>query len=118
MDAGLGVLAAFSPELARTVASVASDIALVIGKDGVVRNVALGDSSMSQHAAAWVGQRFVDTVTQDTRGKIRQLLADADTQGMSRRREVNLPGADGLDIPMAFAAIRLGVDSPVLAVGA
>ena len=65
VDAGLGVLAAFAPGLARTFASVASDIALVIGKDGVVRNVARGDSSMSQHAAAWVGQRFVDTVVEE-----------------------------------------------------
>ena len=117
LGADLGVLAAFAPELARTFASVASDVALVIGKDGVVRSVALGDSAMSNQASAWVGQRFVDTVTQDTRGKIHQLLADVDSLGMSRRREVNLPGADGLDIPMAFAAIRLGIDGPVLAVG-
>ena len=51
------------------------------------------------------------------RGKIRQLLQDVDQRGVSRRREVNLPGAEGVDIPVAFAAIRLGADGPVLAVG-
>lgn len=113
----LGALAGLAPALATTFASIASDIALVIDPDGVVRSVALGDAPITRQASQWVGRPFIDTVTQDTRGKIAQLLKEVGATGVSRRREVNLPGAEGLDIPVAFAAIRLGANGPVLAVG-
>ena len=115
--ADLRALAGLAPTLAATVASIAGDIALVIGPDGVVRNVAHGDAPLSQLASLWVGKPFADAVTHDTRSKIDLLLRDVSSTGISRRREVNLPGAEGLDIPVAFAAIRLGADGPVLAVG-
>ena len=115
--ADLGALAGLAPALATTFASIASDIALVIDADGVIRSVALGDAPISRQVGHWVGLPFIDTVTQGTRGKITQLLDEVDATGVSRRREVNLPGAEGLEIPVAFAAIRLGANGPVLAVG-
>ena len=115
--ADLGALAGLAPALAATMASIAGDIAVVIGPDGVVRNVAHGDAPLLQQASLWVGKPFADAVTHDTRGKIDLLLRDVSSTGISRRREVNLPGAEGLDIPVVFAAIRLGADGPVLAVG-
>lgn len=115
--ADLGALAGLAPALATTFASIASDIALVIDPEGVIRSVALGDAPISRQASQWVGLPFVDTVTHDTRGKIAQLLDEVDATGVSRRREVNLPGSEGLEIPVAFAAIRLGANGPVLAVG-
>ena len=111
----LSALAGLAPALAATFASISGDIALVIGADGVIRSVALAEAA--HQANQWVGMPFVDAVTRDTRGKIAQLLRDVDSTGVSRRREVNLPGAEGRDIPMAFAAIRLGAQGPVLAVG-
>lgn len=113
----LGALAGLAPELANTFASLASDIALVIDGDGVIRNAALSDAAVGRRADQWVGNAFVDTVTQDTRGKIESLLREVQTTGVSRRREVNLPGAGDTRIPVVFAAIRLGRDGPVLAVG-
>jgi transcriptional regulator PpsR len=106
-----------APELAETFVSIASDIALVIDPDGVIRNVAQGLAPLTRSADHWIGKAFVDTVTSETRSKIQQMLAEVGQQGVSRRREVNLPGAEGLDIPVAFAAIRLGEHGPVLAVG-
>lgn len=116
-SADLGALADLAPELAATFAAIASDIALVIGADGVIRNVAQGAAQLSRQAGDWVGRRFADTVTADTRGKIQLLMQEVKSDGVARRREVNLPGAEGVDIPVAFAAIRLGADGPVLAVG-
>ena len=113
----LGALAGLAPELANTFASLASDIALVIDADGVIRNAALSDTAVGRRADQWVGSAFVDTVTQDTRGKIESLLREVNDTGVSRRREVNLPGAGDTSIPVVFAAIRLGRDGPVLAVG-
>lgn len=113
----LGALAGLAPELANTFASLASDIALVIDANGVIRNAALSDAAVGRRAEQWVGNAFVDTVTDDTRAKIESLLHEVQTTGVSRRREVNLPGAGDTHIPVVFAAIRLGSDGPVLAVG-
>lgn len=113
----LGALAGLAPELANTFASLASDIALVIDADGVIRNAALSDAAIGRQVDQWVGSAFVDTVTQDTRGKIESLLREVQDTGVSRRREVNLPGVGDTRIPVVFAAIRLGRDGPVLAVG-
>ncbi len=113
----LGALAGLAPELANTFASIASDIALVIDAAGVIRNVALSDTAIGRRADQWLGSAFIDTVTQDTRGKIESMLQEVRSTGVARRREVNLPGAGDTSIPVVFAAIRLGADGPVLAVG-
>jgi PAS domain S-box-containing protein len=113
----LGALADLAPQLAQTFASIASDIALVIDAQGVIRNVALGAESFDASAATWVGRPWVDTVTGETRGKVEQLLADARSSGITRRREINHTAEGGQDIPVAYAAVRLGRDGPVLAAG-
>lgn len=114
----LAALAHLAPELAATFVTVASDIALVIDTDGVIRNVAVAGSDRAVPAGAdWVGRRWADTVTDDTRRKIEQLVQEANATGVSRRREVNLRAAAGDDVPIAYAAVRLGEQGPLLAVG-
>jgi transcriptional regulator PpsR len=116
-NADLGALSALAPELASTVASLAGDIALVVDAQGVVRNVAVGEAALGASADSWIGRPWADTVTDDTRRKIEDLLSEVQLSGRSRRREVNHPSAAGLDIPVAWAAVRLGDTGPVLAVG-
>lgn len=114
----LSALSALAPELASTFASVAGDIALVIDRAGVIRSVAVGgDEPIAPAAGEWVGRPWADTVTAETRGKVEALLREVESAGVSRRREVNLPAPGGADIPVAYAAIRLGAEGPVLAVG-
>jgi transcriptional regulator PpsR len=117
-----GDLEALSPwvnELAQTFVSLSSDIALVLDAGGVITNVAqsVGDP-MAPGAAQWIGRSWADTVTTETRRKIELLLGDVASTGLARRREVNHPGGGGgSDIPVAYTAIRLGAQGPVLAVG-
>lgn len=114
----LAALADWAPELAKTLISLSSDIALVIDKTGVIRNVAQGATDpMAPQAHRWVGQQWVDTVSSDTRSKIEHLLHEARTTGSARRREVNHPFEQGGSIPVAYCAIRFGNDGPVLATG-
>jgi transcriptional regulator PpsR len=110
-------LADLAPALAATYAAVAGDVAVVISRDGLIAEVALGDSSLGRHAQACVGLPFIDRFTVESRGKIAQLLVDVGCSGISRRREVNLIDAEGGEVPVSFAAIRLGADGPFLAVG-
>lgn len=114
----LRAFSGLAPELAATFVTVASDIALVVDRDGVIRNVAVAREGGPIPAGAdWVGRRWADTVTDDTRRKIELLLSETATMGVSQRREVTLRAADGADIPVAWAAVRLGDDGPLLAVG-
>jgi transcriptional regulator PpsR len=115
--ADLSALSGLAPELAATLASIAGDIALVIDTRGVIQNVAVGQAALTSSAGEWVGQAWADTVTGDTRRKIEMLLQEVSDRGVSQRREVNHPGSAGPDIPVAYAAIRLGAEGPVLAVG-
>ena len=114
-------LAALSPwarELARTFVSLASDIALVIDGTGVIRNVAqAGGEPIAPGAHDWVGRAWIDTVSGETRPKIENLLREVTANGIARRREVTHPLAPGNSIPVAYTAIRLGKNGPVLAVG-
>jgi transcriptional regulator PpsR len=113
----LGALSDLAPQLAQTFVSVASDIALVIDAGGVIRNVAVGAEPITPSTAEWVGRPWAETVTGDTRRKVEQLLSEVQAHGVTRRREVNHPTIGGQNIPVAYAAIRLGRGGPVLAVG-
>lgn len=113
----LSALSPLAAELATTIARVASDIALVIDSDGVISSVAEGAAVLSVARQAWVGQRWIDTVSDSTRPKIQKLLDEASAGGTTRRREVNHPAQGGDEVPVTWTAIRLGLDGPVLAVG-
>ncbi len=114
-------LAAFSDwasELAQTFVSLASDIALIVDRNGVITSVAQAQGRPFASApASWVGQAWVDTVTGETRAKVELLLKEVAAEGLSRRREVNHPADAGTTIPVAYTVIRLGDNGPVLAVG-
>jgi transcriptional regulator PpsR len=112
-----GGLSDWAPELAQTFASLTSDIALVLDERGVIRSVANGGStSMSPAAQEWIGRAWADTVTGDTRGKIEQMLKEVTVTGLARRREINHPSERG-NIAIAYTAMRLGPNGPLLAVG-
>jgi transcriptional regulator PpsR len=114
----LAALSAWAPELAKTFVSLASDIALVIDEAGVIRNVAQGSADpIAPGAYQWVGRAWIDTVSGETRPKIENLLKEVTATGIARRREVNHPLGADTSIPVAYTAIRLGENGPVLAVG-
>ncbi len=116
-----GDLSAFSdvaPETAASLVSVASDVALVLDPEGVIQSVSFGGAEpVTAGAAAWVGRRWIDTVTGETREKVEELLRETASTGVARRRQVNHPSASGADVPVAYTAVRLGRQGHVLAVG-
>lgn len=110
-------LAPLAPELALALATVTSDIALVISSDGVIQSVSVCDAKLTEATSDWVGRHWADTVTRESRAKVDQLLEEACTAGLTRRREVSLLSHTGADIPMAYSAIRLGNTGPLVAAG-
>ncbi len=110
-------LADFAPQLAQAFVSIASDIALIIDADGVIRHMAVGVDPIPGSTAQWVGRPWAETVSGGTRAKIGELLAEAESAGVTRRREVFHSAPDGQNVPVSYSAIKLGPNGPVLAVG-
>lgn len=100
------------------VVAAATDIALVIGADGVIRDLACGNTSLLSHGVDdWSGQMWLDTVTVESRPKVEALLGDAVQGEPPRWRQVNHPVADGPDLPISYLAVPVGKDGLVLALG-
>ena len=97
----------------------ASDVALVIDEKGVVRDAAFGNRDLATDGfRGWVGRRWVDTVTVESRPKIEELIRDATPERVSRWRQVNYPDtAGGPDIPIRFTVIRFGANRRLVAIG-
>lgn len=114
----LSALSGLAPELAEMLASAACDIVLVLDEAGIVRNVALGGGEpVAATAQGWLGRRWTETVTDDTRGKAEEFLADIARDGISRPRQFNHESLAGTPIPISYSAIRLGERGPTLAIG-
>lgn len=98
--------------------AAAADLALVLDEEGVIRDISMG--GMATAGGAWpefLGRRWIDTVTDESRDKIDALLRSADADEEPRWRQVNHPLAEGPDRPVAYSAIRLGAGGPQLAIG-
>jgi transcriptional regulator PpsR len=108
-----------TPEVAGRLITGASDIALVIDKDGIIEDVALGNDELTRQGynSKWVGQAWVDTVTVESRTKVSDLLKDAAAGAVPRFREVNHPCLTGLDVPIRYSAVRIGSDGRTVALG-
>ncbi|MBC8085735.1 MAG: transcriptional regulator PpsR [Phycisphaerae bacterium] len=96
-------------ESAMALIAAAGDIALVVDGKGVIRDVTTteGAESASEDTVRWIGVPWVDTVTQESRGKVEALMRDVAATGVSRRRQVNHTLLSGIDLPVAYTAVRL-----------
>lgn len=111
-------LSEWAPELAQTMVSLGGDIALVLDEHGIVRRVDQRASTpLASDAHQWIGQRWTDTVTIESKHKLEKLIAEATPDCATRKREVNHPSANGTSVAVAYTAMRLGTDGPILAVG-
>ncbi|MEE7450769.1 transcriptional regulator PpsR, partial [Methylobacterium radiotolerans] len=99
------------------IVAASSDLSLVIDADGVIRDAAVGAELAPETVAGWLGRRWIDTVTVESRPKIDALLRDAGSDGITRWRQVNHPSPDGADLPIRYASIRPAAGGPILVLG-
>lgn len=102
--------------------SLATDIAVMVDRDGVVRDLSIGSDSLSKETdiGSWVGRKWIDTVTVESRPKIEQLLKDASVGGKqpAQWRQVNHPAGPGRpDLPVRYATMHLRPNGPIMALG-
>jgi transcriptional regulator PpsR len=113
----LGDLAA--PSAANLIAA-ATDVALVVDGQGIIRDVAFNQEELSLELDAqgrWTGSSLAETVTSETKAKAEGLLQDAIVKKSSSWRQVNHPSAGGEDIPVLYSAINIGRDDRFVVVG-
>ena len=110
--------ASLDSETAAALVISSSDVALVVDSKGVVRDVAFGNAELAKEAYQnWIGRKWVDTVTSESRPKIEELLRDTKAKTASRWRQVNYPASQGRDIPIRHSAIRFAADGRLVVVG-
>lgn len=97
---------------AQTLARLAltsADLALALDADGVITDIAFANADAAPpDCLDWVGRRWHDTVTEESRPKVPLVLADADDAKLGRARQLNHPMPHGADLPMLYTATRLG----------
>ncbi len=107
-------------EAAAKLIAAATDVALVIDPQGVIRDVAFNKDELALELDAqgrWLGSRLIDVVTSDTQPKIRELLLDATVRDTPTWRQVNHPSPGGDDVPVSYSAVGFGRDDRLLVVG-
>ncbi len=114
-ESTLGTLDAAS---AADLIAAAADVSLVIDGEGVIRDMAFGSEELRREEGCdWVGRRWIETVTVESRPKIELLLREAAAHARPHWRQVNHPSPKGPDIPILYSAVSLDRDGSVVAVG-
>lgn len=108
------------------VVAAAADLALVLDSQGVIRDISLssGRSQELGELRQWVGRRWVETVTVENRGKVNSMLAaaagagpGAENQGERPARQVTHALSGGVDLPVSYNIVPMGVQGRLLALG-
>jgi transcriptional regulator PpsR len=107
-------------EAAATLVSAASDIALIIGGDGTVLDVACNTEEIAREVgdgSAWRGRLWSETVATDSRGKTVEMI-DAALEGRAPSwRHVNQISPRGASLPILFSTVRAGAPNRIIAFG-
>lgn len=111
------LLSEIDPEKASRLIALASDIALIVDKRGVIRDVACADEDLDGECGKWVGRPFVETVTVESKPKAEELLRDAAQSGPARWRQVNHQIDRSPDLPVRYTAVELGSEGRIVVVG-
>lgn len=112
------MLADLDAEAVATLLAAASDVALIVDAEGVIRDVSVGaDDLESERYADWVGRPWSETVTTESRPKVTALLEGARSRSPRKWRHINHPSGRGADMPMLYSTIRYGEAGRVVAFG-
>lgn len=113
-------LGQLDPATAATLIAAAADVALVLDREGIIRDVALNSEDLSTDLSGhsnWIGRPWIDTVTVESRSKIEALLGDALAGRAGRSRQINYPSGQQADVPILYSAVQAGGEGRIVAFG-
>lgn len=96
---------------------VVSDVTLVMNLQGVIEDVSTGrDTLAALGCQSWVGRRWMDTVTSESRIKIQEMLQSQGAPEVMRWRHVNHISPVGNEVALQYVVLPLG-GGRLLAIG-
>jgi transcriptional regulator PpsR len=113
-------LAGIDADAAALLIAAAADIAVILDKDGIVRDCAFQSEALALEFAEhdhWQGKLWRDTVTLESRAKIDEMLQDVLAKTHRNGRQVNYPAVRGNDIPILFSVQPVGHTGQIIAFG-
>lgn len=106
-----------SADVAASLLAAVGDVAFILSRHGTILDVAVAESNLADHGFAdWVGKAWTDVVTIESKPKVAEMLAAADTDTPARWRQVNHP-APGGDVPVRYLVMTLGAPDRLIAIG-
>jgi transcriptional regulator PpsR len=112
--------AALQPADTASLIAAASDLALLVDAEGVIRDVAIGNQELADLGPAqWIGKSWAETVTVESRPKVHALLQGSSGSGDTHTpwRHINHASERGNDVPVMYSAIHTGSSGQVVAIG-
>lgn len=100
-----------------TISVAQPDITLLLDMEGVIRSATLSGSVSAETVDSWLGKPWRDTVTDLGSEKVRRMLDDAKSGGVSAFRQVTQRFPSGLELPMEYTTLMLGGRVGLIAIG-
>jgi transcriptional regulator PpsR len=111
-------LSSLRPADTASLIAAAADVALLVDADGVIRDVSVASDELAGLGSAdWVGRRWADTVTVESRAKVQALLDTPGATASPKWRHINHPSSPGADVPLMYSTIPTGTAGMVVAIG-
>lgn len=109
------ILKALDSETAANLAMAGGDVSIILDAKGKIVDASASVQGFPE-IGEWIGSKWVDTVTVESRPKIEEMLEAARNGDPQHWRQVNHP-ADGFDIPMRYILLGLADDKRMMALG-
>ncbi len=112
------LIAGLGDSAATMLASIGSDISLILSPDGEIEDVAFRNPDLVAYGCdGWAGKRWKDIVTIESAEKIDALLSDSKNGVMTRRRQINHPSKGRVDLPVEYMIVRFPDAKFLIALG-
>lgn len=113
--ASFRALEGLSSDTATRALAAACDIAMVIDRDGIIRDIVLGgDELADQGIETWLNRPWSDTVAAENRAKIAEMLAGTGEPGRWRQLNHEIPSGE---LPMRYLTIPANPGGGFVAIG-
>ena len=102
-------LPSLDPSTFTQLLGVVSDVTLVMDLQGVIEDVSTGrDTLATLGCQSWVGRRWIDTVTSESRIKIQEMLQSQGAPELMRWRHVNHTSPASNEVALQYVVLPLG----------
>jgi transcriptional regulator PpsR len=96
----------------------ANDVAIIVDRSGVIQDLAVNTQDLRLDGVdGWLGKRWTETVSADSRDKAQDVLNDLTGQTITRWREVNHPTAGGGSVALRYMALDIGQRDHIVVIG-